>query len=167
MQDREKCRTVKNGEGTELHMPRCTNTVICTGRTQMRQFVRQRLSVASIILIAAWLVVDAVPRAYAQNQSQAPSPAPSQRSPDLSDQKLEAAAAALQRVVRVRADYQQRIEAAPPSDSDKIADEAKGALVKAITDQGLSIDEYVSILVVAENDPAVRDKIVARMQEPK
>jgi hypothetical protein len=136
----------------------------------MRQFMRQ-LSIASGVVIAAWLVISSdfgsVPQAYAQNQSQAPSPAQSRRPPDLSDQKLDAAAAALQRVVRVRADYQQRIEAAPSSDSNKIADEAKGALVKAITDQGLSVDEYVSILAVAENDPAVRDKIVARMQEPK
>jgi hypothetical protein len=134
----------------------------------MRQSIRHRplLLVAGGVLITTWLVFGAVPQARAQAPSQAPSSDPLERSPDLSDQKLDAAAAALQRVVKVRAAYQQRIEAAPPSDGDSIADEAKGALVKAITDQGLSVDEYVSILVVAENDPVVRDKIVQRMQEP-
>src|SRR6202022_3572578 len=48
------------------------------------------------------------------------------------DQKLDAAAAALEQVANVREDYQQRMEAAAPSDRQGIADEAKNALVKAI-----------------------------------
>ena len=80
------------------------------------------------------------------------------------DQKLDAAAAALEQVANVREDYQQRIEAAAPSDRQGIADEAKNALVKAITNHGLSVEEYTSILVVAQNDPVVREKIVQRIR---
>jgi hypothetical protein len=46
-------------------------------------------------------------------------------------------------------------------------DEANKALVKAVTDQGLSVEEYTSIMVVAQNDPAVRQKIVQRMKPSK
>jgi hypothetical protein len=35
--------------------------------------------------------------------------------------------------------------------------------VKAVTDKGLSVEEYTSILEVAENDPAVREKILQRL----
>jgi hypothetical protein len=42
--------------------------------------------------------------------------------------------------------------------------EANGAMKKAITDQGLSIEEYSTILKVAQNGPAVHDKLVQRMK---
>ena len=35
--------------------------------------------------------------------------------------------------------------------------------MKAITDQGLSVEEYTLILVVAQNDPVVREKILQRI----
>jgi len=38
------------------------------------------------------------------------------------------------------------------------------ALAKAITDQGLSVEEYDSILEVAQNDPEVREKIRQRIR---
>jgi len=82
---------------------------------------------------------------------------------DISDQKLDAAAAAIERVASLKQDYQQRIDAAAPSDKERIANEAINALAKAITDQGLSVGEYDSILEVAQNDPEVREKIRQRI----
>ena len=46
----------------------------------------------------------------------------------------------------------------------RLADEANSALTQAISNQGLSVEEYSSILVVAQNDPAVREKILQRIQ---
>jgi hypothetical protein len=43
-------------------------------------------------------------------------------------------------------------------------DEAVNAIEKAVTDQGLSVEEYDSILKVAQNDPEVRDKIRQRIR---
>ena len=63
-------------------------------------------------------------------------------------------------------DYQQRITAAAPADKERIVNEANSALVKAVTDQGLSVEEYNSILEVAQNDPGVRAKIQQRMGAP-
>jgi hypothetical protein len=39
--------------------------------------------------------------------------------------------------------------------------------VKAVTDQGLSVEEYTSIMVVAQNDPMVRQKILQRLKPSK
>ena len=38
-----------------------------------------------------------------------------------------------------------------------------GAFAKAVTDQGLSVDEYIEILEVAQNDPDVGEQIRQRL----
>jgi hypothetical protein len=67
-------------------------------------------------------------------------------------------------VATLKQDYQQRIAAAAPADKERILNEAVSALEKAVTDQGLSVEEYNSILQVAQNDPAVREKIRQRIR---
>ena len=83
---------------------------------------------------------------------------------DIPDQKLDAAVAAMQQVASLRESYQQRLETAPPSDKERIADEANTALQKAVTDKGLSVDEYSEILTTAQTDPVVRGKILQRIK---
>ena len=63
----------------------------------------------------------------------------------------------------LKEDYRRRIKAADPAEKDRLAEEGHNALVKAVTDKGLSVEEYTSILEVAENDPAVREKILQRL----
>jgi hypothetical protein len=113
-----------------------------------------------MLLVAAGLLF--VLAANAQVQS--PSPGFSNQSPDIPDQKLDAAAAAIKRVASLKQDYQQRIAAAAPADKEGILNEAVHALAKAVTDQGLSVEEYDSILEVAQNDPGVREKIRQRIR---
>jgi hypothetical protein len=129
----------------------------------VRQFMRLSiLPLAAAILTVAWLL--SVPVANAQNPS---SPGSSEQAPrNISDQKLDAAAAALEQVASVKEDYQKRIRAAAPSDRERIAEDAHSALVKAVTDRGLSVEEYTSILQLAENDPDVREKILQRIHPP-
>src|SRR5262245_24481416 len=117
-------------------------------------------------LLTAAILAAAVPVAYAQVQS--PAPAPAQPSQSIPDQKLDATAAALDKIADVKENYSQQIEASR-SDADKqrLVDEANKELVKAVTDQGLSVEEYTSIMVVAQNDPVVRQKIIQRMRPNK
>jgi len=49
---------------------------------------------------------------------------------------------------------------------NRIAEEAHNALVKAVTDRGISVEEYTSILHLAENDPGVREKLLQRIHPP-
>ena len=100
----------------------------------------------------------------ANAQAQSPSPGLSAPSADLSEQKLDAAAAAIVSVTNVKQDYQQRLAAAQPTEKEKIAGEAQNALEKAVTDQGLSVEEFTSILRVAQNDAGVREKILRRIK---
>ena len=107
--------------------------------------------------------------AGAQDQKSSPgkpsSEAPGQfNSSNISDSKLDAAAAAVRSVSSVKDDYEQRIARAPEADKERVAKEGTEALAKAVTDSGLSLGEYTAILEVAQNDPAVRDKILQRLK---
>ena len=116
--------------------------------------------------LTAAILATAVPAVNAQVQS--PAPSPSQPSQSISDQKLDATAAALNQIADVKESYTKQIEATPSeSDKQRLVDDANKALVKAVTDQGLSVEEYTSIMVVAQNDPMVRQKILQRMQPSK
>ena len=98
--------------------------------------------------------------------AQSPPQGNAQPAQNIPDQKLDRAAAALQRVIVLQQDYQQRIATAAPADKQRITDEANGALVKAVTDQGITVPEYNSILQVAENDANLRERILRRVQPP-
>ena len=114
----------------------------------------------AMVLIAAWLF--SVPAANAQ--AQPPSQGPSEQSQNIPDQKLDAAAAALEKVASVKENYQGQIEAADPTDRPRIANEAHKALTEAVTGQGLSIEEYTEIITVAQANPEVREKILQRLR---
>jgi hypothetical protein len=96
--------------------------------------------------------------------AQSPPPGPSTSAPDLSDQKLSAVAAALERVASLQQDYRQRIaEAEAPAEKERLVEEANNELTKAVTEQGLSVEEYESILGVAQDNPEIRNKILQRI----
>ena len=114
-------------------------------------------------ILTAAILAAAVPMANAQVQS--PAPSPSEPSQNIPDQKLDATAAALNKIADVKQNYSQQIESSPSeADKQRLVDEANKELVKAVTDQGLSVEEYTSIMVVAQADPAVRQKIIQRMR---
>src|SRR5215472_616990 len=96
--------------------------------------------------------------------AQSPSPDLFQQPQNIPDQKLDAAAAAIKRVAGLKQDYQQRIAAAAPADQERLLNEAVNAMSKAVTEQGLSVEEYDSIMEVAQNDPDIREKIRQRIR---
>ena len=106
----------------------------------------------------------------ANAQQQAPSgpssttPSPRTAPANIPDKKLDAAAAAVKKVSAVKGTFDQKLAQAPAAEKQRVADEANDAIVKAVTDQGLSIDQYKTILQVAQNDPVVRDKLLQRMK---
>jgi hypothetical protein len=115
---------------------------------------------AAVLTTASYLSVPAV-----NVLAQSPSPGPSTSAPDLSDQKLSAAAAALERVASLQKDYRQRVaEATAPAEKERIVAEANNELTKAVTEQGLSVEEYASILDVARDHPEIRGKILQRIR---
>jgi hypothetical protein len=123
-----------------------------------------RRSLAAAVLTAGCYVCS--PTAHALAQS--PPPGPSTSTPELSDQKLSAVAAALERVASLREDYGQRIvKAETPNEKERIVEEANNELTKAVTEQGLSVEEYTSILQRARHDSETRRKILQYIHPPQ
>jgi hypothetical protein len=121
------------------------------------------------VLVFASCCLALAPTVNAQTQSEPSKPSPITPSPSspsasIPDNKLDAAAAAVKSVSIIKQDYQQRIAQASDNDKSRLADEGKQALTKAVTDQGLSVAEYTAIMQVAQNDPAVREKILQRLK---
>jgi predicted ATPase with chaperone activity len=141
----------------------------CTEHHATRARLSQPLAAAALSAAALFLLPVAnaqmnPPQARPQAQSpQAQSPEVQSPSPTISDQKLSAAAAAIGQVATIRHSYESRIAEAPPSDQERLTGEANDALEKAVTDQGLSVDEYNTIIKTAQNDPAIRQKLAQRI----
>ena len=109
------------------------------------------------VLSGAWLV----PPATAQTQ------APAAQAPNaaaIPDQKLDATASALQRVTDVRRSYEEKLSTASGNEQQRIVSEANDAMSKAVTEQGLSLEEFDSIIRLARNDVGVREKILQRVK---
>jgi Domain of unknown function (DUF4168) len=134
-------------------------------RTRLLQpLAAAALSVAALLLLPAANAQMNPPQARPQAQPPQTQPPQAQSpSPTISDEKLNAAAVAVGKVTSIRQSYEQKIAEAPPSDKQRISDEANNALEKAVTDQGLSVDEYNSIIRTAQNDPTVRQKLTQRI----
>jgi Domain of unknown function (DUF4168) len=135
----------------------------------LRSVAAATLSIGALLLIPGANAQMNPPQA--RPQAQTSQTQPSQTRPPqgqlptatISDEKLNAAAAAIGQVTTIRQSYQSKIAAAAPSDKQRLADEANHALEKAVTDQGLSVDEYNSIIRTAQNDSAVRQKLTQRI----
>jgi hypothetical protein len=124
---------------------------------EMRLFTR---SLAAAMLTTGYYLSAPAASVLAQT----PPRGPATSAPELSDQKVNAAADALKRVTDLQKDYQQRVaEAEVPAEQERIVAEAQNELRKAVTEQGLSVEEYVSILEAARDDPAIRGKILQRI----
>lgn len=106
----------------------------------------------------------AVPAGVATAQSNPPvQPQAPAATADISDQKIDAVAAAVEQVARLEQDFRSQIQSAPSTDRQRILTEANTAITKAVTDQGLSVEEYGRIIQVAANDPDLRQKILQRL----
>src|SRR5215468_2742453 len=127
-------------------------TELKTARTHLlRPFTAVALTASALRLVPAAEAHMNPSQARPQAQSpptqslQTPSPSAS-----ISDEKLNAAAAAIGQVATIQQSYESRMAEAPSSDKPRLANEADDAFHKAVTDQGLSVDEYNSIIRTAQ-----------------
>ena len=110
-------------------------------------------------VIAVFCALSMVPFQPARAQGQP-------TSPQISDRKLDAAAKAIKRLHDIEQRYDEKLKKTAPADQDSVIKAADGEMKKAVTDQGLSVEEFATILETAKNDPAVRQRLVQRLQPP-
>ena len=135
-----------------------------TARTRLlRPFAAVALTAGALLAVPAAEAQMNPPQARPQAQSpQTPSLQTLSPSVSISDEKLTAAAAAIGQVATIQQSYESKFAAAP-SDKHRLSKEANDAVERAVTDQGLSVDEYNNIIRTAQNDPKVREKLTQRI----
>lgn len=108
----------------------------------------------------------ALEMAQAQQQTQPMQGQPDSGGAAVSDQKIEAFAVAYLQVDKVRQEYSAKIEATPDQAAkEKLKNEASQQMVQAVeASQGISVEEYTSILTAAQNDPALAKKVQEKIQ---
>ncbi len=123
----------------------------------------------SIVRLCAMAVAAAglmLPAAHAQTKAPTASPGATVQPADISDSKLDAAAAAAREVSTIRNSYEQKVaEATDNGEKQRLVGEADSKMTKAVTDKGLSVEEYMSIIQVAQNDATVRSKLLQRLKD--
>src|SRR3954451_12873757 len=99
--------------------------------------------------VAAVLTMGAVP-VYAQ-QTQAPA---TDQQTALSDTMVRKVGTALRHVSAIRFDYSQRAQSVEsPQRRQEITDQAQQEMVKAVSAQGLSLQQYDQAMQMAQADP--------------
>ena len=101
----------------------------CTEHQAARARLLQPLAAAALSIAGLLLS----PAANAQMNQTPASPLAQSPSPSISDEKLNAAAAAIGQVTTIRQTYEPKIAAAAPSNKQHMADEANNAMKKAVT----------------------------------
>jgi Tat protein secretion system quality control protein TatD with DNase activity len=83
----------------------------------------------------------------------------------LSDAMVRKVGTALRHVVTIRQQYAQREQSEKsPEQQQKLTDQAQKDMVKAIGEQGLSVDQYSQAMQMAQADPALRQRLVSAAQ---
>jgi hypothetical protein len=121
---------------------------------------------ALALALAGPLFVLLPPAAQAQDNSRPSVISPPERTTEpanIPDDKIDAAAGAVKSVSAVIDNYQQKVARAPEAEKQRLIEEVDVAVTKAVAKHGLSIDEYVTIIKVAEKDPVVRSKLLKQL----
>lgn len=127
--------------------------------------MKSTIGFCAATLATAGLLLAMPAGAQTQTPSTPPTAKPSRTAPaNISEQKLDAAAKAVKNVSTIRDSYEEKLVKAPADQKAKLADEASDAMAKAVTEQGLSVEEYTNIIEVAQNDPTVRNKLLQRLK---
>ncbi len=127
-------------------------------RSSIGYYATTLAAVAGLLMMPTANAQDKSPPATPSTESGQTSPA------SIPDHKLDATAAAVKQVAAISNDFEGKLAQAPAAEKDRLIGEANTAITKAVTDQGLSVDEYMTIMKVAQNDPVVRDKLLKRLE---
>lgn len=126
--------------------------------------MKSKIGIYAATLVAVGLVFAPIANAQTPSPDAPSATTPSPSTSPITDKKLDAAAAAAKKVVAVSDEYEKKIAQAPEGEKQRLSGEAKQATIKAVSDEGLSVDEYTTIMRTAQNDPSVRDRLIRRLK---
>ncbi len=80
----------------------------------------------------------------------------------MSDAMVTKVGTALRHVAMIRQEYSQRAQGTnSPQQQQALSDQAKNEMVKAIGDQGLSVQQYQQAIQMAQNDDTLKRRLLS------
>jgi vacuolar-type H+-ATPase subunit H len=122
-----------------------------------------------VALATAVVVATAVVPALAEQTGrdaaapQAPG-ATTQRGEQLSDMTVQKVGKALRQAATIRQQYTDRAQSKPPQQQEQLTEQAQGEMIKAINDQGLSVQQYNQVIQMAQADPTLKQRLLSVAQ---
>jgi excinuclease UvrABC ATPase subunit len=89
------------------------------------------------------------------------SPTVSSQQGQMSDAMVSKVGTALRHVATIRQQYSQRAQGADSQQQQALSDQAKNEMVKAIGDQGLSVQQYQQAIQMAQNDETLKRRLLS------
>jgi hypothetical protein len=84
---------------------------------------------------------------------------------EMSDAMVTKVGTALRHVAMIRQQYTQRAQAAnTPQQQQNLSDQARSEMLKAIGDQGLSVQQYDRAIQMAQNDETLKRRLLSVAQ---
>lgn len=104
--------------------------------------------------------------AQAGSNSAAPQgPGAAQQQAQVDDMTVHKVGTALRHVAAIRQQYLKQAQATKsPQQQADLTTQAKQDMVKAISSQGLSVDQYEQVIQLAQNNPNLRQRLIAVAQ---
>src|ERR1700738_2624385 len=80
----------------------------------------------------------------------------------VADDVVEKVGKVIAQIEAIRQDYTERVETVSAKDAKQaLVDQAERAMVKAVTDEGLTIGEYNEVIEAAQADKDVEERVLA------
>ena len=111
---------------------------------------------------ASVLLAAALPAAAQQAPATPRSPAAPSQQGQMSDAMVTKVGTALRHVAMIRQDFSQRAQATKSEQQQQaLSDQARNEMVKAIGDQGLSVQQYQQAIQMALNDNTLKRRLLS------
>jgi hypothetical protein len=115
----------------------------------------------SIILMAS-LMAAALPAVAQQAPATPKSPGASSQQGQMSETMVTKVGTALRHVAMIRQEYSQRAQSTnSPQQQQALSDQARTEMVKAIGDQGLSVQQYQQTIQMAQNNDTLKRRLLS------
>lgn len=117
--------------------------------------------------LAALLMAAGASHVSAQQAGQTPAtqPAPTVQAADISDKKLEKFADSLGEIMEIREDFTAKLEkTGDPAEAQELQQQANEKMMNTVVENDLSIEEYNAINQAVQNDPQLRERVIAMVQ---
>jgi hypothetical protein len=114
----------------------------------------------------AMLLAAAFPAVAQQQQVPSAAAAPAQQGQmQMSDTMVTKVGTALRHVTLIRRQYSQQAQAAStPQQKQTLSEQARGDMIKAISDQGLSVQQYDQAIRMAQHDDTLKQRLLSVAQ---